>query len=76
MKTSYRINGRFVTKQAFINYLYGKLAILESYVASLSASLTKHISNATFDAVLVCLRKLYRVIDSIANELKTISQAV
>jgi hypothetical protein len=76
MKTSYRINGRFVTKQAFIDYLNGKLAILESYVALLSASLTKLISNDTFDAILICLQKLYRRIDSLVLQLKTISQAV
>jgi hypothetical protein len=73
MKTSYRINGKFVTKQAFIAYLNGKLAVLESYVSLLSASLTKLISNETFDAVLTCLQKLYIRIDSLANQLKTIT---
>lgn len=72
-KPVYRINGKFVTKTAFIAYLNGKLAILESYVAALSASLTKHISNATFDAVLACLRKLYGAIDSLSSQLKAIN---
>lgn len=68
-KKVYRIAGKFCTKQAFVTYVHGRLAILESLVAKLNRDLLKDISNKTFDAVLACLRKLYKAIDSLSAEL-------
>jgi len=73
IQQSYRINGRFVTKQYFIAWLNAKLAILESLVVKLSADLLKDISGKTWQQVITCLKSLYTKIDAISLQLASIA---
>jgi len=70
---SYRVNGRFVTKQYFIAWLNAKLAILEALVVRLSSDLLKDISGKTWQQVMACLRTLYNRIDAISLQLASIA---